>query len=76
MFTVSITNGAVMKTIKYIIVTLILILVLTAALTSCAAPISIQDNEDQIAAYTLKNKKELMQQKIANKKCKIVIATP
>ena len=65
-----------MKTLKYIIVTLILILVLVAAFTSCAAPISIQDNEEKIAAYTLKNKKELMQQKIANKKCKIVIATP
>jgi hypothetical protein len=65
-----------MKTIKYIIVTLILILVLMAAFTSCAAPLSIQENEDQLAAYTLKNKKELMQQKIANKKCKIVIASP
>jgi hypothetical protein len=47
-----------------------------AAFTSCAAPLSIQENEDQLAAYTLKNKKELMQQKIANKKCKIVIASP
>jgi hypothetical protein len=65
-----------MKTIKYIIVTLILILVLMAAFTSCVAPLSIQENEEQLAAYTLKNKKELMQQKIANKKCKIVIATP
>jgi hypothetical protein len=65
-----------MKTIKYIIVTLILLLVLTAALTSCAAPLSIQENEEQLVAYTLKNKKELMHQKIANKKCKIVIATP
>jgi len=65
-----------MKILKYIIVTLILILVLAAAFTSCAAPQSIQDNEEQKVAYTLKNKKELMQQKIANKKCNIVIATP
>jgi len=65
-----------MKTIKYIIVTLILVLVLMAAFTSCAAPLSIQENEEQLVAYTLKNKKELMQQKIANKKCKIVVATP
>lgn len=65
-----------MKIIKYIIVTLILILVLAAAFTSCAAPLSIQENEEQIAVYTLKNKKELMQQKIANKKCQTVIATP
>jgi len=65
-----------MKTLKYIVVALILILVLAAAFSSCAAPRSIQDDEEQKVAYTLKNKKELMQQKIANEKCKIVIATP
>jgi hypothetical protein len=65
-----------MKTIKYIIVTIILVLVFSAALTSCAVPMTIQNDSEKVAGYTLKNKKELMQQKIANKKCKIVVATP
>ena len=65
-----------MKTIKYIIVTIILVLVFAAALTSCAVPMTIQNDSEKVAGYTLKNKKELMQQKIANKKCKIVVATP
>jgi len=65
-----------MKTIKYIIVTIILVLVLSAALSSCAVPMTIQNDSGKVAGYTLKNKKELMQQKIANKKCKIVVATP
>ncbi|MBT8254949.1 MAG: hypothetical protein KJO23_00270 [Bacteroidia bacterium] len=65
-----------MKTFKYIIVTLIVLLVASAALTSCAAPQNLEDNKAKIAGYTLKCKKELMQQKIANKKSKTVIATP
>ena len=65
-----------MKITKYIIVTIILILVFAAALTSCATPMSIQNDSEKLAGYTLKNKKELMQQKIADKKCKTVIAIP
>ncbi len=65
-----------MKILKTIIVALILLIVALAALTSCAAPINVQENSEEIAGYTLKNKKELMQQKIANVKCKTVMATP
>ena len=65
-----------MKITKYIIVTIILILVFAAALTSCATPMSIQNDSEKLAGYTLKNKKELMQQKIADKKCKTIIAIP
>lgn len=65
-----------MKTIKYIIVTLILIIVLGAMLTSCSSVKTVQENSKELAGYTLKNKKEQMQQKILNKKNKTVIATP
>ena len=65
-----------MKIAKYIIATLILVLVLSAALTSCASPKSIQDSEEKIAGYTLKNKKEIMQQKILHKKSRTVIVAP
>jgi len=65
-----------MKIIRTVIVTLILLIVVLAALSSCATPMKVQDNSEEIAGYTLKNKKELMQQKIANIKCKTVMATP
>ena len=65
-----------MKTVKYIIVTLILIIVLGAMLTSCSSVKTVQENSKELAGYTLKNKKEQMQQKILNKKNKTVIATP
>ncbi|PVW17232.1 hypothetical protein [Marixanthomonas spongiae] len=48
--------------------------ILSAA--SCATANSAKKNETEIAGYTLKNKKELMQQKILNRKKKSVIATP
>lgn len=65
-----------MKTVKYIVVTLILIIVLGAALTSCSTVKTVQENSEELAGYTLKNKKELLEQKILNKKNKTVIATP
>jgi hypothetical protein len=65
-----------MKIIRSIIVTLILLIVVLAAFSSCATPMNVQDNSEEIAGYTLKNKKELMHQKIANVKCKTVMATP
>ncbi len=65
-----------MKTIKYIIVTLILIIVLTAGLTSCGTAVNVKDDTNEVAGYTLKNKAELMQQKILNKKNKSILATP
>jgi hypothetical protein len=36
----------------------------------------IQKSENEVAGYTLKNKKELMQQKVLNKKARTVIALP
>ncbi len=65
-----------MKAVKFIIVSLILIVVCSASLTSCGTAQSIQDKSSQMAGYTLKNKTELMQQKIAKKKNNIVLATP
>ncbi len=65
-----------MKTFKYIIVALIIAVVLLAGLTSCGSAIQTQNTENDVMAYTLKNKTELMQQKILNKKVKTVVATP
>lgn len=65
-----------MKTVKYIIVTIILIIVLGAGLTSCGSASSFQKNETEVAGYTLKNKTELMQQKVLNTKVQTVIAQP
>jgi len=70
-----ITNGAVMKILKYLIVT-IFIVVFSASFTSCATSTSIQKESEKVAGYTLKSKKELMQQKIAHRKYNTVIALP
>jgi hypothetical protein len=46
-------------------------------LTSCGSSVAIQkDSKASLAGYTLKNKKELMEQKILNKKSKTIIAIP
>lgn len=56
---------------------LILLLALASfAMTSCTSTQAFSKRENQVAGYTLKNKKELMQQKIADKKGKTVVATP
>ncbi len=52
-----------------------LIAVIGVSLTSCAAPMKIDQNQS-VSGYTLKDKKELMYQKIANKKAKTVLTTP
>ena len=60
---------------KYI--TLVLILTVSICATSCGTTSkAIQQNETEVAGYTLKNKTQLMQQKILHKKSKTVIATP
>ena len=61
-----------MKNIIYLGIALIL----TASVSSCGSVASIQKSENDVAGYTLKNKKELMQQKVLNKKNKIIIALP
>ncbi len=62
-----------MKKFIYIAVTICFIV----SLSSCGAGASIKnDNNDQVAGYTLKNKKELMEQKILQRKGKTIIALP
>ena len=55
-----------------------IILVIVFSITSCATSQSVFKKENEVAGYTLKNKKELMQQKIiaAKKANKTVLATP
>ncbi|MEM7087395.1 MAG: hypothetical protein AAF489_14500 [Bacteroidota bacterium] len=64
-----------MKILKYLIVT-IFIVGFSASFTSCATSNSIQKESEKVAGYTLKNKKELMKQKIADRKHRTVIALP
>ena len=45
-------------------------------MTSCGTTASMQQNQNEVAGYTLKNKKQLLEQKILNKKNKTVIAQP
>lgn len=61
-----------MKRLIYIIA----IICFTASLASCGTTVKTLQKEEKVAGYTLKNKKELMQQKILNKKKKTVIAQP
>jgi len=61
-----------MKKIIYISI----IAIFTASLTSCGSVSNVTNTNKEIAGYTLKNKKEQMQQKILNKKSKTAIATP
>lgn len=50
--------------------------IFTLTFSSCGSVSSASQYENDLAGYTLKNKKELMQQKILSKKPKTVIATP
>jgi molybdate-binding protein len=61
-----------MKNIIYLGIALFL----TASVSSCGSVAAIQKSENDVAGYTLKNKKELMQQKVLNKKNKTIIALP
>jgi len=61
--------------IKNIIAT-IFVVVFSASFTSCATSSSIQKESEKAVVYTVKSKKELMQQKIADRKCRTVIALP
>ncbi|MEZ4778831.1 MAG: hypothetical protein R2786_05540 [Flavobacteriaceae bacterium] len=55
---------------------IILLVVFTASLTSCATTDSVRKNSSEVAGYTLKNKKELLQQKVLNTNSKTIIAQP
>jgi len=62
-----------MKKFVYIAFTVIF----AVSLTSCGAGASVKASEnDKVAGYTLKNKKEIMEQKILHKKSKTIIAIP
>ncbi|MCW5521087.1 hypothetical protein J1N09_14660 [Aureitalea sp. L0-47] len=52
------------------------ILISSATLFSCGTSVHTIKKENEVAGYTLKNKKELMQQKILQKKKKTVVAQP
>lgn len=62
-----------MKKFVYIAITVIF----TISLTSCGAGASVKANaNNQVAGYTLKNKKELMEQKILHKKSRTIVVLP
>jgi hypothetical protein len=58
--------------------TTIICIVLVALFNSCATvqPLKNMDKEQKVAGYTLKSKKELLQQKVLNTKVKTVVAQP
>jgi hypothetical protein len=62
----------IMKKLVYIVS----IIIFTASFVSCGTASHAVKNDADVAGYTLKNKKELMQQKILNNKSKTIIATP
>ena len=55
---------------------LALTIVFTATISSCGSTSGIQKSDNEVVGYTLKNKKELMEQKVLNKNIKTVIALP
>ena len=69
---INISHSRNMKNIIYLGIALIL----TVSVSSCGSVTAIQKSENDVAGYTLKNKKELMMQKVLNKKAKTVIALP
>ena len=54
----------------------ILLVAFVTSFTSCATADSVTKNTSEVAGYTLKNKKELLHQKVLNTKTKTVIAKP
>ena len=51
--------------------------VFAVSLSSCGAGASVKaDANNQVAGYTLKNKKEIMEEKILHKKSKTIVVIP
>ncbi|MAL59363.1 MAG: hypothetical protein CMC14_04875 [Flavobacteriaceae bacterium] len=67
----NITIGAVMRTLLIIIC-----VAFFASLTSCGSVQSHINTNKEVAGYTLKSKKELLQQKVLNTSIKTVIVEP
>jgi hypothetical protein len=61
-----------MKNSLYIIA----LVLFAVSFTSCGTTSALQKENSEVAGYTLKNKKELFQQKVLHSKAKTVIATP
>ena len=58
-------------------INLIILVFFVISITSCGSSVSVKkESQYQVAGYTLKNKKEIMQQKILNKKAKTIITGP
>ena len=60
----------------YIIFTLFLAVSLTSCGAGCTAKSAKKETKKEIAGYTLKNKKEIMERKILHKKSKTIIVKP
>jgi len=60
----------------YLIVTLFLAVSLTSCGAGCSAKSAKKETSKEIAGYTLKNKKEIMEQHILHKKSKIIVVKP
>ena len=69
---VQMNDTPAMKRVIYIAV----IAVFAVSATSCQTTSATQKANSELAGYTLKNKKELFQQKVLNKKPRTVIVTP
>lgn len=67
----SITIGAVMRTLLTI-----LCIALFASFTSCGSVQSHINTNKEVAGYTLKSKKELLQQKVLHTNVKTVVVHP
>ena len=61
-----------MKKFIYIVT----VLCFAISLTSCGSSVAIQNDSKETLSYTLKNKTELMEQKICNKNSKTIVAIP
>ena len=61
-----------MKKFIYIVT----VLCFAISLSSCGSSVAIQTDSKESLSYTLKNKTELMEQKICNKNSKIIVAIP
>ncbi len=59
------------------IVTIVFTVFLALSLGSCGSGISAKRaSQNEVASYTLKNKKEIMEQKVLYKKSKTIIVLP
>ena len=60
---------------KKILIPLVVV-VFAVTISSCSTTAALQKGDSELAGFTLKNKKELMRQKVLNNKVKTVIALP